>query len=145
MDALTLAVRALVSKYLDVAADKLVTDEGKAVVAQLRAQLDADVPAPKKGGRGKKEKKDTPPRAPSAYNLFMKDKFKELASSNAGINKSELMKKVAALWVEEKKKNGGAAVAAPTPAPTPEAAPAATNSTPAPVTGGAKKSKKAAQ
>jgi hypothetical protein len=48
-------------------------------------------------------------RAPSAYNMFMAEKMKELAGSEPSSSKSDLMKKIAVLWREQKSKNAGSA------------------------------------
>ena len=47
----------------------------------------------------KKEKKSRPP---SAYNKFMKNKLPELKKEFPDLNHSELFKKCATLWKEEK-------------------------------------------
>ena len=54
-------------------------------VAQLEKKHDTTKAAPKK-------------RAPSEYNIFMKDKLKELKVQNPGLPQADLMKMGAAAW-----------------------------------------------
>jgi hypothetical protein len=56
-------------------------------------------------GVGKKEKEpkeDKKPRAPSAYNLFMKEKMGELKDSHPELNNIERMKMAAEMWSASK-------------------------------------------
>ena len=59
----------------------------------------------KKKGGGEKVK-----RAPTKYNLFIKDKIVELKNSNPEIDRKELMKMAAQSWSKEKEKVQAAAV-----------------------------------
>lgn len=54
-------------------------------------------------------------RAPTAYNLFVQQKIKELKINEPRMDRKELMIKAAAAWTEEKKKKA-AATAPATPA-----------------------------
>ena len=44
-------------------------------------------------------------RAPTAYNLFVQQKIKELKLADPGTDRKDLMIKAAAAWTEEKKKS----------------------------------------
>lgn len=91
------------------------------VLAALQAELSAELtPSKGKKGRGKAAAAAAAgvpvvKRAPSAYNLFMAEKMRALGADkdNKALSKSELMKKVAALWKDEKAK---APAVAPAPA-----------------------------
>jgi len=76
------------------------------VLSKLKAEFSAQLSSNKKG-RGKKgvvdSAKPAVKRAPSAYNIFMGEKMKELGKDSK-LTKSELMKKVAALWKEKQGK-----------------------------------------
>tara|TARA_B110001450_G_C17636186_1_gene487277 strand:+ start:49 stop:360 length:312 start_codon:yes stop_codon:yes gene_type:complete len=50
-----------------------------------------------------KEKIVAPKKAPSEYNLFVKEKNKELKLENPEMNNTEIFKKTAELWNEYKK------------------------------------------
>jgi len=50
-----------------------------------------------------KEKIVVPKKAPSEYNLFVKQKNKELKETNPEMNNTEIFKKTAELWNEYKK------------------------------------------
>jgi hypothetical protein len=57
-------------------------------------------PTKQKGGKGNEEKK---PRAPTAYNLFMKEKMTELKDTHPSLTNIERMKMAAEAWSESKK------------------------------------------
>jgi hypothetical protein len=80
-----------------------------AVLSALQAEVSVELtPVKGKKGRGKAAASGVPvpKRAPSAYNLFMADKMRALGADkdNKSLSKSELMKKVAAMWKDEKAK-----------------------------------------
>jgi len=79
-------------------------DKIEEVLSKLKAEFSAQLSLNKKG-RGKVAAADKPAvkRAPSAYNIFMGEKMKELGKESK-LTKSELMKKVAALWKEQQAK-----------------------------------------
>lgn len=51
----------------------------------------------------KKEEKEKKPRAPTAYNNFMKEKMHELKESHPSLTNIERMKMAAEAWTESKK------------------------------------------
>ena len=53
--------------------------------------------------RETKEKMVVPKKAPSEYNIFVKEKNKELKEQNPEMNNTEIFKKTAELWNEYKK------------------------------------------
>lgn len=53
--------------------------------------------------RETKEKMVVPKKAPSEYNIFVKEKNKELKEQNPAMNNTEIFKKTAELWNEYKK------------------------------------------
>lgn len=55
------------------------------------------------GKKEKEPKEDKKPRAPSAYNLFMKEKMGELKETHPDLNNIERMKVAAEAWSESKK------------------------------------------
>lgn len=52
----------------------------------------------------KKDKKNRPPRAPSAYNIFMKSVQDQVKSEYPDLKQTELMKHIAARWNESDEK-----------------------------------------
>lgn len=52
----------------------------------------------------KKKKRDGPPRPLNEYNKFVSKNMRELKEQNPEMNATELMKKTAVLWNEEKNK-----------------------------------------
>lgn len=54
-------------------------------------------------------------RAPTAYNLFVQQKIKELKLADPGTDRKDLMIKAAAAWTEEKKKKASGGTEKPTP------------------------------
>lgn len=50
----------------------------------------------------KKKKRDGPKRAPSAYNIFVKEKMGSLKTENPDLKHTELMVKAAELWNKHK-------------------------------------------
>jgi hypothetical protein len=57
------------------------------------------------GKKDKEPKEDKKPRAPSAYNLFMKEKMGELKESHPDLNNIERMKMAAEMWSASKTAN----------------------------------------
>lgn len=57
------------------------------------------------GKKDKEPKEDKKPRAPSAYNLFMKEKMGELKESHPDLNNIERMKMAAEMWSASKTTN----------------------------------------
>lgn len=57
-------------------------------------------------------------RAPTAYNLFVQQKIKELKLADPKTDRKQLMIQAAAAWTEEKKKKAAAAEKPPTAAKT---------------------------
>lgn len=57
------------------------------------------------GKKDKEPKEDKKPRAPSAYNLFMKEKMGELKDSHPDLNNIERMKMAAEMWSASKTAN----------------------------------------
>lgn len=53
-------------------------------------------------------------RAPTAYNLFVQQKIKELKLADPGTDRKDLMIKAAAAWTEEKKKKVSGGTEKPT-------------------------------
>lgn len=53
-------------------------------------------------------------RAPTAYNLFVQQKIKELKADKPDTDRKQLMIQAAAAWTEEKKKKASAAEKPPT-------------------------------
>ena len=49
-----------------------------------------------------KTKKAKKTRAPSAYNIFIRDKMKELKDADASLNGQELMRQATHIWKEQK-------------------------------------------
>lgn len=49
-----------------------------------------------------KEKKQSTPRKPTAFNIYMKKKIKELKTANPELKHSDAFKDAAKLWSEEK-------------------------------------------
>jgi outer membrane murein-binding lipoprotein Lpp len=82
----------------------------KALITELTARvqtLEATVEKLKTGGdateKPKKEEKEKKPRAPTAYNNFMKEKMHELKESHPALTNIERMKMAAEAWTESKK------------------------------------------
>lgn len=83
----------------------------KSLVTELTARvstLEATVEKLKTGGEAtvekpKKEEKEKKPRAPTAYNNFMKEKMLELKESHPSLTNIERMKMAAEAWTESKK------------------------------------------
>ena len=71
-------------------------EEFKAV---LKTDQEAEAKAAKKGAKTKEEKADKPKRAPSAYNLYIRDK---MADFKAAGHSGNLMKMAIEAWNEEK-------------------------------------------
>merc|ERR1719504_237476 len=51
----------------------------------------------------KKEKKEKTPRAPSAYNIFMKEEIAKVKKANPSLDHKEAFKKAASNWKSAKK------------------------------------------
>lgn len=60
-------------------------------------------PTKQKAGKANNEEKK--PRAPTAYNLFMKEKMTELKESHPSLTNIERMKMAAEAWTESKKES----------------------------------------
>lgn len=61
-----------------------------------------DAPPKKRAGRPPKEKKERKPRAPTAYNLFLKDKLIELAIKFPDMDTRDRMKQAGEEWRRKK-------------------------------------------
>ena len=86
-------------ELLDKLSDKLsLTEEQKQQAEELMASL---IVKPDTSTKSVPKKK----REPTAYNLFMKDMIKELREKHPEIDKTELMKRGAAEWQNQKAKN----------------------------------------
>jgi hypothetical protein len=70
------------------------------LVAREEADKSEDSKVTKKEKEPKEEKKH---RAPTAYNIFMKNKMNELKETNPELNNVDRMKKAAEAWSESKK------------------------------------------
>jgi hypothetical protein len=88
-------------KLLDAARDALITalppDQEDAVamaIEDLKTELSKEL-TPKKGRR---RAASGVKRAPTAYNLFMKENLKRIGEENANLSKSDVMKLAASLW-----------------------------------------------
>jgi uncharacterized protein (UPF0335 family) len=71
-------------------------------VKELKQQQSIDVSQPKQI-MVKKEEKEKKTRAPTAYNLFMKEKMLELKETHSNLTNIERMKMAAEAWSENKK------------------------------------------
>lgn len=71
-------------------------------VVELEAHV-SELPSVKgENSKPKKEEKEKKPRAPTAYNMFMKEKMKELKETQPGLNNIERMKIGAEAWTASK-------------------------------------------
>jgi hypothetical protein len=99
-----IATRDFGLKLLDAAKEAVVAvlPSQEEVVANaieaLKAQLSIEL-TPKKGRR---RAASGVKRAPTAYNLFMKENLKRLGLENKGMSKSDVMKLAANLWKARK-------------------------------------------
>jgi len=76
------------------------------VIAARKAGQDPfpDVEEAGTDGKKKKDKKNRPPRAPSAYNIFMKSVQDQVKAEFPDLKQTELMKHIAARWNESEEK-----------------------------------------
>lgn len=73
------------------------------IVQNVKEELKNETKQMVKNVKGKKSKDpDAPKRAPSAYNLFVKDKMKELSEEHPEMTRQELMKMAVSLWHNSK-------------------------------------------
>ena len=71
-------------------------------VAELEAHVSEHPSVKGESSKPKKEEKEKKPRAPTAYNLFMKEKMKELKETQPELNNIERMKIGAEAWTASK-------------------------------------------
>jgi hypothetical protein len=103
-------VEVVIQQFTELVAD--VPEDQRAIVQEQvdkRVALLKEQFSTKKKGKKVAASGNGAKRAPSAYNLFMAEKMKELAGSEPSSSKSDLMKKIAVLWREQKSKNAGSA------------------------------------
>lgn len=62
-------------------------------VKELQSRLDAV-----ESGKKKKEKVQRPPRQPSEYNKFIKEKYNEIKETNPGMKHSDIFAKCVESW-----------------------------------------------
>jgi YABBY protein len=72
-------------------------------VEVLESELHEAKGSQKDASKPKKEEKEKKTRAPTAYNLFMKEKMLELKESHPSLTNIERMKMAAEAWSESKK------------------------------------------
>ena len=71
--------------------------------AELKEVKQQTAGTPKDNTKPKKEEKEKKTRAPTAYNIFMKEKMLELKESHPNLSNIERMKMAAECWSESKK------------------------------------------
>jgi len=91
--------------------DKVDEDSASAIKElfdEYRAKFTKEMAEAKKSSKklfkekGKKEKKPKTDRKPSAYNVFVGDKIKEIRAANPGMVAKDAMKLAMAAWKEQK-------------------------------------------
>jgi hypothetical protein len=89
-----------ISEQLDQFEEKLKEDlSAFSIISHLKPALSTNVTKGKRGGK----REDTTPkkkRAPSAYNLFIKEKMAEIKEQDSSLSAKERMRQAIALWKE---------------------------------------------
>ena len=75
----------------------------EALETELQEVKQQTAGTPKDNAKPKKEEKEKKTRAPTAYNIFMKEKMLELKESHPELSNIERMKMAAESWSESKK------------------------------------------